>query len=436
MKSILKEVIKSFQNKKIVQITDRKIKVPLESGKIVSLIGTRRSGKTFLLYQKINELRSNGVDPKKIVFINFEDERLLFTVKELDLILQAYRELYPEIPLEECYLFFDEIQNVEGWEKFIRRIYDQETRNIFITGSNAKLLSTEIATALRGRTLSFEVYPLSFSEYLNFKKVNKDFYVSENKARIISCFEEFMLTGGFPELVHEKDSSIRNKVLQEYFNVMIFRDMVERFNIGNVQVLKYFIKKVLASVTAPISVNRVYNDLKSAGYSISKNSLYSFFDQVNDIFLIMTIDKFDFSSLKRAKSDKKAYAIDHGFLSALNYQFSEDKGKVLENLVALEWFKKQSDVTYFKQTKECDFIIEEKGQLMPFQVSYTIQNSDTKKRELEGLVLACKSLQTKKGFILTMDETETIDYKGHDIEVIPTWKYFLYQRTLHNIKYE
>ena len=137
--------------------------------------------------------------------------------------------------------------------------------------------------------------------------------------------------------------------------------MVERFNIGNVQVLKYFAKKILASVTAPISVNGVYNDLKSMGYSISKNLLYTFFDQINDIFLIRRLDKFDYSSLKREKSDKKAYAIDHGFLSALNYQFSQDKGKILENLVALEWFKKQSDVTYFKQTKECDFVIEKKG---------------------------------------------------------------------------
>lgn len=425
MKSILKEIIHNFQNRKIAKIINREISIPLDSGKVVSLIGTRRAGKTFLLYQKINELKSRGADPKKIIFINLEDERLAFTATELDLILQAYRELHPQIALEECYFFFDEIQNVEGWEKFIRRVYDQETKNIFITGSNAKLLSSEIATALRGRTLSYEIYPLSFSEYLDFKSVTKDFYVYENKAKVISTFEEFMLTGGFPELVNEKDSSTRNKVLQEYFNVMIFRDMVERFNIGNVQVLKYFIKKILASVTSPISVNRVYNDLKSMGYSVSKNSLYAFFEQINNIFLIRRIDKFDYSSIKREKSDKKAYAIDHGFLSAINYHFSQNKGKVLENLVALEWFKKQSDVTYFKQTKECDFVIEEKGENLPYQVTYTMQNLETRKRELDGLVMACNFLERKKGFILTMDESEILNHKGIEIEVLPTWKFFL-----------
>lgn len=425
MKATIKEVIRNFQNKKIASIISRKINVPLNSGKVVSLIGTRRAGKTYLLYQKISELRSAGLDSSKIIFINFEDERLTFTAKELDLILQSFRELYPEIPLEECYFFFDEIQNVEGWEKFVRRVYDQESKHIFITGSNAKLLSTEIATALRGRTLSYEVYPLSFSEYLEFKGINQDIYVSANKAKIVSGFHQFMLTGGFPELVGEKDTSTRNKILQEYFNVMIFRDLVERFNVANVQVLKYFIKKILTSVTSPISVNRIYNDLKSSGYSTSKNSLYTFFDQVNDIFLLRMIDKFDYSSLKRAKSDKKAYAIDHGFLAALNYQFSEDKGKVLENLVALEFFKRQLDITYFKQTKECDFVVVDREKTTPFQVAYTIENSGTRKRELDGLIAACNFLDCTKGYILTMEEEETISHKGFEIEVVPAWKYFL-----------
>ncbi len=425
MKATIKEVIRNFQNKKIASLVSRKINVPLNSGKVVSLIGTRRAGKTYLLYQKINELRSAGLDSNKIIFINFEDERLTFTTKELDLILQSYRELYPEIPLEECYFFFDEIQNVEGWEKFVRRVYDQESKHIFITGSNAKLLSSEIATALRGRTLSYEVYPLSFSEYLEFKGINQDIYVSANKAKIVSGFHQFMLTGGFPELVNEKDTSTRNKILQEYFNVMIFRDLVERFNVANVQVLKYFIKKILASVTSPISVNRIYNDLKSSGYSTSKNSLYTFFDQVNDIFLLRMIDKFDYSSLKRAKSDKKVYAIDHGFLAALNYQFSEDKGKVLENLVALEFFKRQLDITYFKQTKECDFVVVDREKTTPFQVAYTIENSGTRKRELDGLIAACNFLDCTKGYILTMEEEESISHKGFEIEVVPVWKYFV-----------
>lgn len=426
-KERIKEIIRANQSRDLPEPLMRDLDVPLESGKIISLIGTRRSGKTYLLYQKMRELRSRKISTARILFLNFEDERLSLRMEDLDLILQAYRELYPDIPLKTCYFFFDEIQNVQGWEKFVRRVYDTESQNIFITGSNAKLLSSEIATSLRGRTLSYEVYPFSFREYLSFKKVPRDYYLSENKAKIISAFNDYLYTGGFPEMASENDPALRTKTLQDYFNVMIFRDLVERYNIANIAVLKYFIKKVLSTVSTTVSVNKIYHDIKSNQYEVSKNSLYTYFDYINTIYLIRRLDRFDFSSMKQEKSDKKIYAIDHGFLSAINFRFSKDAGKQLENLVALEWFKRGKAPMYFKQVKECDFVVEgdEIGNFHPYQVTYSLEDEVTKKRELEGLVAACKYLETKKGTILTMDEEADLTYKGLDVSVIPCWRFFL-----------
>ena len=306
MKDVIKSIIVEFQQRELPAIMKRKLVINTDLQIIVSLIGARRSGKTYLLYQSMNELVAKGVSRENIIFLNFEDERLILQSNQLDLILQGFSELYPDKKLSDCYFFFDEIQNINGWEKFVRRIFDNYSKHIFITGSNAKLLSTEIADSLRGRTLTYTVYPLSFVEYLEFKGVEFDTINPRKKAKVINNALQFIKQGGFPEVINF-ENDVRIKILQSYFNTMIFRDIVERYKINDVLVLKFFIKKLFANIGKPHSVNKIYNDLRSIGYKVSNNYLYDFEQYTYSVFLGISIPKFDYSEIKQAKSDKKLY---------------------------------------------------------------------------------------------------------------------------------
>lgn len=423
-KQIIKEIILENQNFEFPNQVKRNIEISLNTSMIISLVGARRSGKTYILYDLISQLREKGLSKAHVLFMNFEDERLNLRTDDLDLIIQAYSELYPKINLQDSYFFFDEIQNISGWEKFVRRIYDTKTRHLFITGSNSMLLSTEIATALRGRTITFEVYPLSFSEYLSFHNVQSELFPQKNRSTIIHYFEKFLKQGGFPELVFI-DDTIRTKALQQYFNVMIFRDIVERYQISNIDALKFLIKKIFSGVTKPFSINKTYNDLKSLGYKVSNKYLYSYFTYCNDIFLSQSISKFDFSEIKQAKSEKKTYVIDTGLLSAVEFSVSKNLGKLLENMVFLEFLKSGKNTFYFKQHFECDFIIEDDGNYLPVQVCYDISDEKTKTRELNGLIEACNFLKIKKGLIITFDYEDSFIIEEKQIEISPAYKYFL-----------
>lgn len=430
MKEIIKNIILENQNTPLPDVKRRTLQIPLHQNIIISLIGARRSGKTYLLYELINKLVEEKVSTKQILFINFEDERLQLRSENLDLILQAYQELYPNIELKNAYLFFDEIQNISGWEKFIRRIFDTKTRNIFITGSNAKLLSTEIATELRGRTISYTVFPLNFIEYLHFHNVKPQLFPQKNKSKIIHYAQKYITEGSFPEAIN-MELPVKKSLLQQYFNVMIFRDIVERYQIADVEILKFLIKKIFAGVTKPFSVNKAYRDLKSMGYRISNKYLYEYFEYCNAVFLSPYIYKFNFSEIKQHKSDKKAYIIDSGLLAAVEFSVSENAGKLLENMIALEFLKQEKIVTYFKEKYECDFIIQSANSLQAIQVCYTMASADTKERELRGLHEACIHLKIDTGIILTFDDpVEELIYKGITVKIIPFYNYFLNTSTL------
>lgn len=424
MKDLIKNIILESQHANLPTIVMRRQQIPLNLNLIVSLIGSRRSGKTWLLYDAMKNLLSSGLEKEKILFINFEDERLDFDTGSLDLIIQSYAELFPEIDFKDVYIFFDEIQNVPGWQKFIRRIFDTKTRHIFITGSNSRYLSTEIATELRGRTISYRVFPLSFSEYLDFNNVEKKLYPQKNRSAIIHFSEKFLTQGGFPETVF-LDNKSHLKLLQEYFNVMIFRDLIERYQVSNVDTLKFFIKKIFAGVTKPFSVNKAYYDLRSMGYKISNKYLYDYYNYCNDVFLCQSISRFNFSEIKQAKSDKKAYIIDTGMLAAIEFSASANHGKLLENMVFLEFLKAEKEIFYFKDLHECDFIVKSKDTLLPVQVSWNLDDHKTKEREIKGLAEACTYVDVKEGIIISFDREEEIDYKGMHFTVMPFYKYFL-----------
>jgi len=424
MKDILKSIIKESQVKKLPGIKPRKLQIPVNLPLIVSLIGARRSGKTYLLYSVIKQLVESGISRKNIIYLNFEDERLNLQTSDLDLILQSYYELYPDIKLENCYFLFDEIQNIEGWEKFVRRIFDTQSKNIFITGSNSKLLSTEIATSLRGRTVTYTVFPLCLSEYLQFKNIDIDLYHPQKKAKLINYTARFINNGGFPEVINFEDD-IRLRVLQNYFNTMIYRDIIERYKVSDAVMLKYFIKKIYAGIGKQLSINKIYNDLRSMNYKVSNNYLYDFEDYCNTVFLGISVPKFHFSEIKQKKADKKVYSIDTGLLSAIEFSTSKNNGKLLENMVLLEFVKLGYAVFYFKEKYECDFIVKKENKLLPIQVSYFLENDKTKEREIRGLVEACNKINVKDGIIITFDQKEEFEQQGINIKVIPVYQYFL-----------
>jgi predicted AAA+ superfamily ATPase len=423
-KELIKEIIVDFHRSPLPEFNRRDLNVPLNSEKIISVIGVRRCGKTYFLFQVMKELLQS-IDKKYLIYINFEDERLDFKKNELDLILQSYRELYPEVMLEKVYFFFDEIQNVDGWDKFTRRVYDSISKNIFITGSNSKLLSKEISTSLRGRALSFEIFPLSFREYLRFHEVELNFYSSKTRALILHLFDHFLRFGGFPELLRF-ENSLKDKVLQEYYNTMLFRDLIERFEIKQVHILKYFLKRLLASLTKDFSVNKIYNELKSQGLKVGKVLLYEFLDQIESIYLMFVLKKYDPSVVKQELSEKKIYCIDDGLVNAVTFKFSKDTGKLLENMITVELLRRHKDIFFYRNTAECDFIVMDKEEVQAsLQVCLSLTDSNTREREIKGLLAACKRFNLDRGWIISREEEEEFNKNGVHIKVIPAYKYLL-----------
>lgn len=430
MKEIIKNIIVDFHQAEIESGFERDLSLPLNSGKVISLIGPRRSGKSYYFLQLMRQLLKSGIDRKKILFLNFEDERLNFKATELDLVLQSYQELYPELKLKECYLFFDEIQNIEGWEKFARRCYDTISKNIFLTGSNANSLSQEIATAMRGRTLTYEILPLSFKEYLQFKNIQVERTNSAGRGRIKKMFAQFLQEGGYPEVILMPDQ-LKTPTLQEYFDVMIYRDLIERYKFSNLHVIKYLLKRIASITCSYLSLNKIYNELRSQGYKLDKNLLYEIYEASKAVYLSLPVKKFDYSELKSANSEKKTYFIDNGLLNAITFKFSRDDGKLLENLCHIEFRRQKKQVYYFKDQQECDFVLyPEDKKPLPIQVCYDLKDPDTYEREIKGLLYACKKMNVKEGLILCVDPLPYQKINGVGVRYIDTLQWCLHNEKL------
>ncbi len=425
-KEVIKKTIADFHSSMMPSAKPRSLEIPLKTGKIITMTGVRRSGKTYQLYNVIKALIEKQVPVKNLLYFNFEDERIDEQTFILNNLIDAYRELYPDLKLEDCYFLFDEIQNIKGWEKFLRRLYDRVSKNIFITGSNSKLLSKEISTSLRGRSINYEVFPLSFKEYLDFLGVEITLYTSESTAKIIKCLGKYLYNGGFPELI-DMDDWIRNRVLQEYFDVMILRDIIERYEIKQSKILKYFCKRVVGNSAQEFSVNKIFKELKSQGYKISKDTLYEFQSHVESIYLALFLPKHSHSFLKSELAMKKAYCIDTGLASALDFYFSQNNGRLLENLIFLELKKAGKKVAYYSSNFECDFVVY-KGKSISdaIQVCFNLNSShSTRVREINSIINTCKLLGLKEGKIVTISEEEKLSHDNIDIRIIPAYKFIL-----------
>lgn len=424
MKDLFKRLITDFIEKDIVNILPRDYNIPLESKKIISLIGVRRSGKSSLLFDTIKKLR-NKISRENIIYLNFEDDRLYpLELKSLDFILESYYELFPSKRGEKIYLFLDEVQVVENWEIYVRRIYDNENIQIYITGSSAKLLSTEIATSLRGRTITYEIFPFSFKEYLEYKNIPINLSSSKSLSFINNELQNYLFDGGFAETIGE-DKSISRKILSDYLDLIVFKDIVDRYNITNRSLLKSLNKYCFTNMATLVSFTKLYNEFKSQGFKLSKDTIFNYLSHLEDAYAVFTLPIYRNSIKEEQRNPKKIYAIDNGFKKIYDYAIDKDMSKLYENLVYLHLRRQTKDLYYFKEKQEVDFYarIDEKEYLV--NVSYKIENDQTRKREIEGLFEAMDYFKLKEAYLVTENENSIVEIEDKKIFIIPLYKYLL-----------
>ena len=422
-KELFKSLIALSQAELPFERIEREIELPVQPELIITVPGVRRAGKSSLLMLAVNKLLTSGIKRERILWVNFDDERLDgMSTEELDEVLQAYREMYPEIELKDVYMFFDEIQNIDGWDLFVLRVFKSYCRNVYVTGSNAKLLSSEISTALRGWTLDYEMLPLSFREFCRFKGIDAHSYLESDKAKRYAAMEEYIHGGGFPKVVLSTDKSMKLRLLQGYFNTMLFRDLAERHAIKNIEALRYFLKRVMQNLTKTTSINAIANDMRSNGVSVSKDDLYNWADWAVEAYLFVRYPKYSRSLVKENQSLRKYYVIDTGMRQAVLMPQSEDKGKLLENIVALELFRRRGadrKMFYWQDGRECDFVVQREEHVEELiQVTWDIEDEDTRKREIDGIKEAAKGTKCDKLTIVTRERKETIEEDGFNIEVV------------------
>ncbi len=429
-KEYIKSQIAMRQAEFPTDLKPRENPLPVDSGHIVTIPGVRRCGKSSRMEQVVNTLLEAGVDRRRFLWVSFDDERLVtMPSDDLQLIVDAYREMYPDIAMGDVYMFFDEIQLIDNWEYFVMRMFKHYTRHIFISGSNATMLSTELKSALRGWPDEHETLPLSFREYCLFNDVRVDSYLEGDRARVRNAFAEYNSVGGFPEVVLEENPLRRVKMLQTYFDTMLLKDIAEHYDISNIEVLRFFLKRVMANLTKPTSLRNIHNDIRSRGMKVSKDSLYDWASHACDTFMFLRIPSYSRSLARIEASQPKYYCIDNGLRSAVLLPQSDDDGKKLENTVFLELYRRRTPVEsifYYQGRGECDFVVQSGVEITSLiQVTWSMADPDTRKREIDGLLEASGATGCDRLLIITADETEEITTGGHTIHVVPAHRWLL-----------
>ena len=432
-KEDIKEVIELKQQEMPFCVKARSEMLPISGSQIVTLPGVRRCGKSTRMELAINDLLKAGVPKENILWIGFDDERFAqFSVSELDMILDAYREMFPEIALKDVWMFFDELPLVEGWELFALRVYKSYCKHIFICGSNAHTLSKEMKSELRGWPVEFETFPLSFAEYCDFVGIRRMSHLESEKAKVRMAFDAYNRLGGMPEIALTESLSLKYKKLQGYFDTMLLKDFIEHFGVKQPLVLRFFLKRVMAGIANPLSVNAIYGEIKAQRMRIAKDELYNWLQNACDIYLLQRVPRFSRSLAKQETALAKYYVIDNGIRNAVIPLQSDDDGKQLENTVYLELLRRRGEneaISFWQGRGECDFVVNEDENVRRLvQVTWKMNEDSlagrkTRKREIDGLIEASESLGCEDLTIVTHDEEASIKERGHDVKVIPAWKW-------------
>ena len=392
---------------------------------VLAVVGPRRAGKTYFLYQLIEDLlRAGKARRDDILFVDFEDYRLSdFRPEDMENLLAAFHQMTGKPPR---FLFFDEIQRLPSWSRIVRTLHNTRKYSIVVTGSNASLLSSEIATELRGRYEDCLILPFSFREYLRFRKIEwtPALLATPEVGLILKAFDEYLRYGGFPE-----PAGLAGGGRQAAPSAVLFRhDLLQRrpgplWDPGPAAP-RYVMRNILESYAAPFSISAFEKQFKAHGLSGSKRSIADYLRHLEEAFFLIALEKFDFSPRKRMMNPKKVYLMDTGF-SLLSGAFTENRGRLLENVVAVELFRNRRRAMYFKGKNECDFIVQEGTRpVEAWQVCWEL-NGSAEKREIRGLLEAQRELGINKGGLLTYNQGGTRTFEGEKVKLIPVWKWLL-----------
>lgn len=421
-KDILKKVIIEKQESiPGYQLTRRRISFGDKTNYV--LVGLRRAGKSYLLYQDIQSLiAGKEATPEDILYVNFEDERLYgIKAEQLGIILESYSELFPE---KKPFIYLDEIQNIEGWEKFARRLADSKYR-VMITGSNAKMLGKEIATTIGGRYIPREIFPFSFEEYLAYNQVElgRNWEFSQKKKAVVSkLFNAYFYEGGIAESFEQPD---KREYLNSLYQKILVGDIVERNGIRNPRVFRFIAKKQADSVMQPTSLNRLQHIVKSTGDSISLPALKDYLEFMQEAYLFFPIPNLA-SHITEQATIQKRYVADNGILNLFLYQ---GEAKLLENIVAIELNRRyrntpeETRLYYYNKNCEVDFCVP--SEKVAIQVAYNLSDAVTYEREVGGLRKFLKAFPEYQGYVITRDEEDELTIGDRTIQVIPVWKWLL-----------
>lgn len=395
----------------------------------ISIIGVRRSGKTFLTKQFLKKAIDSGLDPKQTLYVNLEDPRFhpYLSLELLDEIYQAYRTFVNKEGF--ALIVLDEVQNIKNWEKWVRRTMEKENVQIVMTGSTSSLLKTEVSTALTGRSLTLEVFPLSFHEFLKFKGVvlEDQLDVVKNKAKIERLFMEYLQFGGFPRVVLEEDEFLKREMLKELFDGIVMRDIVFRHGFRDVNSVKLVAELAINSFSSLKSVSSLRNEL--AGIlkrKVSPNFVAEVMEALRESYLLFTIPPFSPKIKDVKKYPKKIYAVDTGLATTVTLSFSKNLGRLVENAVALHLIKKygENNLFYYRGKREVDFILRE-GLRITKAIQVTWDLRESYEREVKALLEAMDVFNLEEGIIVTADQEREEVYEDKEIRILPFWKFLL-----------
>lgn len=379
------------------------------------IVGARQAGKSYLLFQRIQELMQQGLEMDEVVYINFDDERLIgIEAKDLDLILQAYHSMKENKPV----LFFDEIQNVDGWANFARRLANQKYR-VYISGSNAKMLSRDIETVLGGRYLEIDLFPYSFREYLRSMgcELSKSWEYGRYKDKISLLFNDYFHWGGFPEITRYKGKRVW---LNSLFSRIFLNDIVVRHKIKNESSLRMIVRRMAESVKQPTSYNRLSNLVKSTGITCSPSSVMDYVKYMTEACIVFSLENYA-SKFTERETVKKHYFVDNGLL---NLFLADSETFLLENICAIHLYRQYGeDLYYYNKNIEVDFFVPSRN--MAVQASYRLADEATIAREVSALEKLNALYPLDKAVIVTRDEESVMQKAGLEIVLIPVWKWLL-----------
>lgn len=380
----------------------------LELPHILIISGLRRSGKSTLL----KEIKKYYYEKETVYYFNFEDERLLgFTVSDFDLLYETFMELFGKSRI----FLFDEIQNINDWELFVRRMHDRGFKFI-ITGSNSSMLSRELGSRLTGRYTSIELFPFSFKEFLSFVDLGiPEVMVTEDRASIKKQFNRYITSGGIPEYLKYGNDLI----LKTLYENILYKDIFARYGLNDEKTLKELSHFLFTNYGNEMSYNKLRKML-----DVSINTVKNYINYLENSYLVFTVPKYDYSVSKQVYSHKKAYVIDTGMVNLVSFKFSRDYGKILENIVFVELKRRGKDIYYHRDRHECDFIILENNMITgAIQVTASLKGNKT--REYSGLVEALEIYKLDEGLVLTDNDEFDDTFEGKIIKVRPVWKWLL-----------